>query len=230
MTLVCRSDSSGITPAILVGILRHYDKYVPRAAGDPCPACFLDGHGSRLSPEVGGYIRNRDRYNNINHLADHAWHLYFGLPNGTAYWQVGDSLYQNGRYKNLGRKIKETIRDEQRWNFEPIKIRLTNIIPILAKPWPDCYGDIHENVKAIPKRGHGLLNRGVLHHPDILRSKKKVESTSTNSNITNNINSTITDELTANNDLSDNVNMSSGAAYSVLSTLATAKRRDRGRE
>ena len=229
-TLVCRSDSGGITPTILVGILRHYDKYVPRVAGDPCPACILDGHGSRLSPEVGDYMQNRDRYNNIDPTADHAWHLYLGLPNGTAYWQVGDSSYQNGRYKNLGRKIKEMMRDEQRRNFEPIKIGLTDIVPILAKAWPDCYGDIHGNVKAILERGWGPLNRGVLHHPDILRTKKKIESSSTNSNITNNINPSIIDESTTNNDLLDDANVSSGAAYSVLSTLATAKRRDRGRE
>ena len=89
---------------------------------DPIPACILDGRGSRLSPEVGDYIRNRDGYNNIDPLSDHAWHLYLGLPNGTAYWQVGDSLQQNGRYKNVSRKIKEMIREQQRVNFKPIKI------------------------------------------------------------------------------------------------------------
>ena len=229
-TLVCRSDSGGITPTILVGILYHYDKYVPRVAGDPCPACILDRHGSCLSPEVGDYIQNRDGYNNIDLLEDHAWHLYLGLRNGAAYWQVGNSLYQNGRYKNLGRKIKETIRDKQQRNFEPIKIGLTNIVLILAKAWSDCYGDIHGNVKAILERGWGPLNRGVLHHPDILRTKKKVESTNINSSITNNTHPTITNESTANNDLLDNANVSSGAAYSVLSTLSTAKRWDLGRE
>ena len=78
-------DSDGITPNILVGILRYYDKYIPQVNGDPIPACILDGHGSQLSPEVGDYICNCDGYKNIDPLVDHAWHLYLGLPNGTAY-------------------------------------------------------------------------------------------------------------------------------------------------
>ena len=131
-------DSGGITPNILVGILCHYNKYIPRVIGDPIPACILDGHGSRLSTEVGDYIRNYDGYNNIDLLVDHAWHLYIGQLNGTVYWQVGDSLYQNDRYKNLGRKIKKMIRDKQQVNFQSKfltttknSIFITNIKPFL---------------------------------------------------------------------------------------------------
>lgn len=119
------------------------------------------------------------------------------------------------------------IRDQQRVHFKPIKIILTDIVLILAKAWPDCYGD---NVKAIAKYRWGPLNREVLHHPDILRTKRIVESTNTNSSITTNNITTITNEAPANNDILDDANVSSGAAYVVISKLVTAQRRDVGRE
>ena len=216
-TLVCHSKSGGITAEILRGVLQHYDKYIPRQPGEPMPACILDGHGSRFSIEVVDYIRNQEN-NIVDPNADHAWHLYIGLPNGTAYWQVGDSLYQNGRNKNLTRKIKELIRDRQRLNHEPIKIRRSDIVYMLSKAWPDCYGDLEGNRKAIRERGWGPLNRGVLHHPDILLTKKNVLSPST-----------ITTTVVADGRL-DDANVSSGAAFSILTKLSASKRRDIGRE
>ena len=143
-TLVCHSKSGGITAEILRGVLQHYDKYIPRQPGDPMPACILDGHGSRFSIEVVDYIQNQEN-NIVDPNLDHAWHLYLGLPNGTTYWQVGDSSYQNGRYNNLTQKIKVLIWDRQRQNHEPIKICRTDIVDMLSKAWPDCYGDVEGN-------------------------------------------------------------------------------------
>ena len=119
------------------------------------------------------------------------------------------------------------IRDQQRVHFEPIKIVLNDIVLILAKVWPDCYGDISWNIKVIVEWGWGPLNRGVLHHPDILRTKRSIESIIS---ITTNTHSNMTNESTTNNNLLDNTNVSSRTAYSVLAKLATAKRRDLGRE
>jgi hypothetical protein len=64
-TLVLRSASDGITPEILVEVLQHYDKHVPRKEGDPPPAAILDGHGSRLSIEFLRYVNNLDRLGDV---------------------------------------------------------------------------------------------------------------------------------------------------------------------
>ena len=62
------------------------------------------------------------------------------------------------------------------------------------------------------------MNRGVLHHPDILRTKKTVISPTT----------TITNVVA--DGILDDVNVSSGAALSVLTKLILSTRRDMGRE
>jgi hypothetical protein len=101
-SIVRRSASGGITPEILVEVLQHYDKHVPRKAGDPPPAAILDGHGSRLSIEFLRYVNNLDRNGDAVVGANHEWNnIYLGLPHATAYWQVGDASEQNGAWKNL---------------------------------------------------------------------------------------------------------------------------------
>jgi hypothetical protein len=112
-TLIHRSDSGGITPEILVDWPRHFDKHIFRIGGDPPPACILDGHGSRLSIPFLRYIRNQDENGDVIPSSNHRWNVFLGLPNGTAYWQVGDSSQQNGRFKNLNRSAKEYLRAEQ---------------------------------------------------------------------------------------------------------------------
>jgi hypothetical protein len=99
-SIVRRSSSGGITPEILVEVLQHYDKHVPRKAGDPPPAAILDGHGSCLSIEfLRYYVNNLDRNGNVDEGSNHEWNIYLGLPNATAYWQVGDASEQNGAWR-----------------------------------------------------------------------------------------------------------------------------------
>jgi hypothetical protein len=97
-TVVCRSASGGITPAILVDVLRVYGTLIPRVDGDPPPGAILDGHGSRLSIVFLRYINNLDGEGNVEVGANHKWNIFLGLPNGTAYWQVGDLSEQNGMW------------------------------------------------------------------------------------------------------------------------------------
>ena len=58
-----------------------------------------DGHDSRLEMSFLHYINNP---------RDH-WIVYFGVPFGTALWQVGDSKEQNGRFNIALKKAKDTV-------------------------------------------------------------------------------------------------------------------------
>jgi hypothetical protein len=102
-SIVWRSSSGGIIPETLVEVLQHYDKHIPSEAGDPPPAAILDGHGSRLSIEFLRYVNNLDRNGDVVEGSNHEWNIYLGLPNATAYWQVGDASEQNSAWKNLQR-------------------------------------------------------------------------------------------------------------------------------
>ena len=62
---------------------------LPRLPGGPLPFILLDGHGSRLNFPFLEYI---------NH-PDHIWKVCFGLPYGTALWQVENLPEQNGSWK-----------------------------------------------------------------------------------------------------------------------------------
>jgi hypothetical protein len=53
------------------------------------PFLLLDGHGSRFELEFSEYINSDDT----------RWSVNIGLPYGTSYWQVGDSMEQNGCFK-----------------------------------------------------------------------------------------------------------------------------------
>ena len=121
-SFVTRSESGGITPEILVEILQHLDTHgvTNQIEGDPPPCLIVDGHGSRLSVPFLHYINNLDENGEKVPGANHRWKVYIGLPNGTAFWQIADSSYINGRFKVQMRREKEILRAAQRNNFEAI--------------------------------------------------------------------------------------------------------------
>jgi hypothetical protein len=88
----------------LVDCLQHFDKHIPRKADDPPPACILDCHGSCFSIPFLRYIRNQDENGDVIPSSNHGWNVFLGLPNGAAYWQVGDSSQQNGQLSCYGRQ------------------------------------------------------------------------------------------------------------------------------
>jgi hypothetical protein len=220
-SVVRRSSSGGITPEILVGVLQHYDKHVPRKEGDPSPAAILDGHGSRLSIEFLRYINNLDRDGEVVDGSNHQWNIYLGLPNATAYWQVGDSSEQNGAFKNLQRKVKEDIRDRQRLFYENNKISRHHCVFILHQVFPDCYGNVEGNKKAILQRGWNPLNRGCLSIPEILKSKP-----TDNAAVSTAVSTAVITDTSSVNDY----NVSNGESMHYLSILQTSHNRDVARE
>jgi hypothetical protein len=188
------------------------DKHIPRIAGDPPPACILDGHGSRLSIPFLRYVRNQDENADLISNSNHRWNVFLGLPNGTAYWQVGDSSQQNGRFKNLNRTAKEYLRAEQCKYYASISIKRHHAVIILSFAWDKSYGDVVGNKKAILERGWNPLNRGVLHHNDICRKESPIGTVSINDG----------------SGISD-ANVSTGSAGRVLNVLQLSVRRDIGR-
>ncbi|OEU06566.1 hypothetical protein FRACYDRAFT_254435 [Fragilariopsis cylindrus CCMP1102] len=224
-TIVRRSASGGITPEILIEVLQHYDKHVPRKEGDPPPAALLDGHGSRLDWEVMKYANNLDRFGDVIPGANHQWNLYLGLPNATAYWQVGDSSEQNGAWKNLQRVEKETIRANQQLHKQRLKIERHHAVYMLQRVFHLCYGNVEGNKNAILERGWNPLNKGCLSMPDVLKSKPKVSIAvdSTESVAASTLTSTASSYI-------NDMNVSTGTSRDYLRILTASVNRDEARE
>ena len=167
---VTNSGSGGITPEILVEVLKYLDKVgvTERKDGDPPPCLLVDGHGSRLSIPFLQYINNLDQDGNKIADANHRWNCY---PNATLYWQVEDSSQQNGRFKVYIRKKKEYLRKKQRMYLKPIKIERAHVLVMISAVWADCFGDIEGNKNAIVERGRNPLNRGCLQNPDSSKTR-----------------------------------------------------------
>ena len=93
---VCCSPKGGISSDLLMQMLKRMDalSLFRRLPGGPLPFILLDGHGSRLNLPFLEYIN----------YPDHIWKVCFGLPNGTAIWQVGDLPEQNGSWKMATKK------------------------------------------------------------------------------------------------------------------------------
>ena len=174
-SFVTSSESGGITNEILVEILQHLDKHgvSNRVVGEPPPCLIVDGHGSRLSVPFLRYVNNLDENGDVVEGANHRWNVYIGLPNGTAFWQVADSSYINGRFKLQMRRQKETVRATQQRNREALQIKRHHVVPMIRNCWATCFGDVNGNKKAILERGWNPLNKGCLVMPDIAKTKRK---------------------------------------------------------
>jgi hypothetical protein len=126
--LVEFSESGGITPSILVKIfatLDHLDLFGKDRENGLRPYAILDGHSSRFDIEFLRYIND----------SSHRWSVVIGVPYGTALWQVGDSVQQNGMFKVWLVKRKEFLmnkRDDMNSNMEIVP---TDIVPLVTYAW-----------------------------------------------------------------------------------------------
>ena len=101
------SPKGGITSELFVKMLKRMDglDLFPRTKNGPLPFILLDGHDSRFSIDFLRYINAEAT----------KWVGCLGLPNGTAYWQVGDSSEQNGMYKmSLVKAKRRLLRNKKR--------------------------------------------------------------------------------------------------------------------
>ena len=93
------SPKGSITSQILVDILATIDQLGVIDRTIAKPFLLLDGHGSRLEIPFLSYI----------HDVDHLWSVCFGVPYGTALWQVGDSAQQNGAFNMALNECKSLL-------------------------------------------------------------------------------------------------------------------------
>jgi hypothetical protein len=153
------SPSGGITGELLVSILSWLDEreIFERFDGGPEPFIVVDGHESRLQPVFVDYITD----------PKHIWHVNFGIPHATSYWQVGDSPEQNGHFKMLlGNAKKDLVNFKIQHNI-PLHLTAKDIVPLINKAWYPSFANKTTNRKAIAARGWNPLNRNLLLHPEI---------------------------------------------------------------
>ena len=102
---------------------------------------LVDGYGSRLSLKF------------IEYCLDlcHLWTVVFGLPHGTAYWQMGNSKTQNRAAKHGIVLEKRKLLEQKTQLCEPRIINASDIVPILMTVWPKSFDNIKGNKRAIAK-------------------------------------------------------------------------------
>ena len=138
--------------------LDNLDVYTREREEGYIPFVLLDGHQSRFSLEFLEYINN----------SDHKWNVCIGVPNGTAYWQVGDSSEQNGTFKMSFTRAKQLLFELRLEHYQQsLHLMRTDIIPLINTSWPDGFANVKNNKKAIAERGWYPYNRNLLLNPVI---------------------------------------------------------------
>ena len=154
--MVRYSPSGGITPDILTDILRTMDDlgvFEKEREEGIRPFLLLDGHQSRFSVPFLEYITN----------PGHPWKVCIGVPYGTALWQIGDSIHQNGRYKmRTAMRKKIILRKRIAQMVAEIEILPSDIIPIVNYAWNHSFADVKGTKEAIVQRGWFPLNKNLL--------------------------------------------------------------------
>jgi hypothetical protein len=153
--------------------------------------------------------------------ANHKWNIYLGVPNATAYWQVGDASEQNGAWKNLQRVEKDRIRANQQIHKRKLKIERHHAVYMLQRVFDRCYGNVKGNKNAILQRGWNPLNKGCLSNPDVLKSKTKSKPS---------VAVAVDTSSCVNDSHVDDMNVSNGTSRHYLQILTTSVNRDEGRE
>jgi hypothetical protein len=169
--LIACSPKGSITSEILKQAFERLDKLgIYERTPNLIPFSLFDAHDSRLQTPFLGYINDES----------HLWKSCIGLPNGTHSWQVGDSEEQNGSYKvETTREKAELVLYKTRIGMDGT-IEKHDAIPILNIVWPKSFGRPETNKKAISDRGWYPANRRLLTDPEILKTKAKInETTST---------------------------------------------------
>jgi hypothetical protein len=52
-----------------------------------------------------------------------------------------------------------------------LNIKPTEVVPVCNKAWQQSFARVEPNERAVSRRGWDPLNRGLLKHPDILKTK-----------------------------------------------------------
>lgn len=159
--LVRMSESGGINEHILVDIFKtldHYEVFHDARKQGKTPLVMLDGHDSRFRLPFVQYINNENT----------KYCVTIGVPYGTSYWQVGDSVEQNGCFKMATYRAKDQILAHREKNpMGVLGILPSDIIIIVNEAWERSFARVRTNKKTIAERGWYPFNRNVLLHKDI---------------------------------------------------------------
>jgi hypothetical protein len=201
---VCCSPKGGITSELLKSMLERMDSLnlFPRVEGGPIPFLLLDGHGSRFQLPFMRYIADKE----------HKWKVCIGVPNGTAYWQVGDSEEQNGSWKMATTRQKRILVRFKIAMGMSLNIKPTDVVPVCNKAWPQSFARVQPNKRAISRRGWNPLNRGLLKHPDVLKTKVTQQTPTTEA-------IAVPDSATVLSDLTNADTVSSSSSKSLPKSL-----------
>jgi hypothetical protein len=66
-----------------------------------------------------------------------------------------------------------------------LNIKPTDVVPVCNKAWPQSFARVEPNKRAIARRGWDPLNRGLLKHPDVLKTKVTQEALPVPTAVTN---------------------------------------------
>ncbi|CAJ1967698.1 unnamed protein product [Cylindrotheca closterium] len=166
--MVAVSPKGSMTSEILKKALETLDELgvYPRTRQGPTPMFLFDGHDSRLQVPFLEYINSEDEFQNP------LWIGCIGLPNGTAKWQVGDSVQQNGSFKMaMTREKKRLVYHKIRMMHPSIDIKRSDIIPLICKAWAVSFARKVQNLHAIIARGWYYLDMRLLKDTDILNTR-----------------------------------------------------------
>ena len=79
------------------------------------------------------------------------WYVGIGVPNGTGVWQLGDSSEQNGSFKMRNLEYKQKILEQYLRLNEPVKLKKSDIIPIVNYSFPLLFARRDTNCKVTVK-------------------------------------------------------------------------------
>jgi hypothetical protein len=88
-----------------------------------------------------------------------------GVPNGTAYWQVGDSAEQNGSWKIATARDKTKLSQFRILMGMQVNIQPPDIVSIIDNAWRQSFARVQSNKRAISRCGWHPLNRALVKSP-----------------------------------------------------------------
>jgi hypothetical protein len=140
------TESGSINGTILTDMLHTLDELnVFNRESGLNPFLILDGHGSRFELEFLEYIND----------PEHKWHVNIGLPYGTSYWQVADSLEQNRSFKMALSEAKEALVKKKDDNGLPFEINKVDVVKLVKDSWARSFAKVETNRRAVLVRGWG---------------------------------------------------------------------------
>jgi hypothetical protein len=103
---------------------------------------------------------------------EYEWKVCISVPCGTPYWQVGDSMEQNGCFKMALAKAKHERVDKEENSGLVGTIEKTDIVALVGCAWNQSFARVVSSQKSVVECRWGPLCYNLLLHPEINLDKK----------------------------------------------------------